>query len=455
MKTSTLRVFAAVVCVFAPIKHLRGQGTAFTYQGSLASNGSPAQDAYDLTFTLFQTNNGGVPVAGPITNAGTVVTAGLFTSVLDFGENVFTGSNYWLEMGVKPTAGSSFTTLSPRQPVTPTPYAIFAPNAGSAVVATSVAAGGTVPLTALPGTVVVNGEDGVVSIGNLVNDTRPLANADLKGPLIAQSNTLFVLMTNNGPCTIKSIRIDLALAGPPASQQTIDTALVSVFADGISNGFTLKSFLCAQFQPPKFHGQIIDLCESAPSTVMGERLVNINAYSNASVCITCNQTSIEDWSDVTYKAGIPVAPSQQRVWHAIETMGILPAGQVNTTVNYSGGPGQVESVVGCLLSTNGQGYLEARPTFTLDGASWYRNGTEDFFGGVLYWDEGTDNYANAKDGSECESALAGIPSPWTDGNSSYVFLDGMTFNNSMSFSYPNVTSFNLSNIWLVTYWTAQ
>ena len=44
------------------------QGTAFTYQGQLASGGAPASGTYNLTFSLFNTNTTGVAVAGPVTN---------------------------------------------------------------------------------------------------------------------------------------------------------------------------------------------------------------------------------------------------------------------------------------------------------------------------------------------------------------------------------------------------
>jgi len=79
--------------------------------------------------------------------------------VLNFG-NVFNGSNYWIELAARTNGGAAFTTLSPRQPVLPTPYAIFAANAGSATVAASagsVAAAnitGTLPLAQLPAAVV-------------------------------------------------------------------------------------------------------------------------------------------------------------------------------------------------------------------------------------------------------------------------------------------------------------
>ena len=60
--------------------NLRAQGTAFTYQGRLADTGNPANGSYDLQFTIYDsTNNPGTIVAGPLTNAPTSVSNGLFT----------------------------------------------------------------------------------------------------------------------------------------------------------------------------------------------------------------------------------------------------------------------------------------------------------------------------------------------------------------------------------------
>ena len=77
------------------------QGTAFTYQGQLDNNGSPASGTYNLTFTLFNTNTTGVSVAGPVTTNGVIITNGLFTVTIDFGSGVFNGTNYWLQIGVE------------------------------------------------------------------------------------------------------------------------------------------------------------------------------------------------------------------------------------------------------------------------------------------------------------------------------------------------------------------
>src|SRR5208282_881548 len=109
---------------------VHAQGTAFTYQGRLQNNGSPASGTYNLTFSLYTINTGGTAVAGPVTNTAVSVTNGLFTAMIDFGPGVFTGTNAWLEIGVETNGASTFITLAPRQQLTPTPYAIFAENVG-------------------------------------------------------------------------------------------------------------------------------------------------------------------------------------------------------------------------------------------------------------------------------------------------------------------------------------
>src|SRR5215831_8089083 len=74
------------------------QGTAFTYQGRLNDGANPATGIYDLRFDVYDsTNNPGVLIAGPITNAATSVSNGFFTVTLNFGPGIFTGADRWLE----------------------------------------------------------------------------------------------------------------------------------------------------------------------------------------------------------------------------------------------------------------------------------------------------------------------------------------------------------------------
>lgn len=117
------------------------QGTAFTYQGRLNNGTNPATGNFDLTFSLFGVSSGGSSLAGPVTNTAVGVTNGLFTVMVDFGAGVFTGSSNWLSIGVRTNGGGAFTALTPREQVTPTPYAIFAESANAAGLTGAVPAG--------------------------------------------------------------------------------------------------------------------------------------------------------------------------------------------------------------------------------------------------------------------------------------------------------------------------
>ena len=128
MKTKIkLAVLALLISTInLPISICFAQGTAFSYQGSLNSNNAPANGGFDLTFALFATSNGVSQVGNTLTNLNTAVSNGLFTVTLDFGSGVFTGTNLWLQMGVRTNGGTIFSLLAPLQPILATPYAIYA-----------------------------------------------------------------------------------------------------------------------------------------------------------------------------------------------------------------------------------------------------------------------------------------------------------------------------------------
>jgi len=99
---------------------------AFTYQGVLEDGGSPANGSYDFLFRLFNASAAGAQVGPNVFVNDHVVTDGQFTVILDFG-NVFDGEMLWLQVYVRPGAsGGAYTTLSPRQELTATPFAAIA-----------------------------------------------------------------------------------------------------------------------------------------------------------------------------------------------------------------------------------------------------------------------------------------------------------------------------------------
>ncbi len=111
-------------------------GTGFTYQGQLKQDGNPVNGTCDFQFSLWDAAGSGSPPTGgnqigsPQTKTGISVSNGYFTIPdLDFGADAFTGDARYLEIAVRCPAGSgSYTTLSPRQQLTPTPYALAVPG---------------------------------------------------------------------------------------------------------------------------------------------------------------------------------------------------------------------------------------------------------------------------------------------------------------------------------------
>jgi hypothetical protein len=109
-------------------------GTAFTYQGRLVDAEGPVNGTCSLWFSLYDAAGSAGPPSGGA-RLGTVETRamtisdGTFAVQLDFGSGVFTGDARWLEIIVDCWEGR--VALSPRQELTPAPYALYAPSAGT------------------------------------------------------------------------------------------------------------------------------------------------------------------------------------------------------------------------------------------------------------------------------------------------------------------------------------
>jgi hypothetical protein len=107
-------------------------GTAFTYQGQLRDNDLPVDvPGAAFTFRLWDAATGGTQIGSDITVSGVPVSRGLFSVQIDFGSTAFDGQARWLEIGVDTADLTSWTWLTPRQPVKAAPYALYALNASS------------------------------------------------------------------------------------------------------------------------------------------------------------------------------------------------------------------------------------------------------------------------------------------------------------------------------------
>jgi hypothetical protein len=141
---STFIAFLASDTLAAPL------GTAFNYQGRLADGSTPANGIYDLSFSLVDSPSGGSQFVITVVKPAITVTNGMFSVLLDFGASEFNGNAVWLDISVRTNGSGPYTTLSPRQPLTPTPYALTASNLSGTLPAARLT--GTAPSNFLSGT---------------------------------------------------------------------------------------------------------------------------------------------------------------------------------------------------------------------------------------------------------------------------------------------------------------
>ena len=98
--------------------------TTFTYQGRLANAGQAANGMHDFVFRLYDDQVSGNQTGSDLALANVHVADGVFTVELDFGDAPFNSSPRWLEIDVRQSGAGMYTTLSPRQRVGASPFAI-------------------------------------------------------------------------------------------------------------------------------------------------------------------------------------------------------------------------------------------------------------------------------------------------------------------------------------------
>lgn len=132
MKRLAFVLIVSMIALIFPSLVL-AQSTAFTYQGYLELGGVPVSNTCDFIVGLYDSANNQIGLNNfPIDVS---VVNGVFTLTLDYGTAAFNGEERYLDIQVQCPGDTGFTTLSPRQLITPNPYSLRAFNANSADIA--------------------------------------------------------------------------------------------------------------------------------------------------------------------------------------------------------------------------------------------------------------------------------------------------------------------------------
>jgi hypothetical protein len=194
VKQSILTVLLAAIFWGGSAGRLTAQGTAFFYQGRLSDTGTLANTNYDFRFAIYDAVTNGAPASVLITNSAVPVSNGLFNVTLDFGPGVFTGPDAWLDIAVRAVGAANFTPLTPRQPILPVPYAIFAGGASNLV--------GGLSTTQLVGTLPASAFAGYTNTVSLTNANNKF-NGTFNG--VFTGNGLWLTNLNGSQVTVGTV----------------------------------------------------------------------------------------------------------------------------------------------------------------------------------------------------------------------------------------------------------
>ncbi len=239
-KNHWLRIATLLLALLALMGGAQGgafaQGTGFTYQGQLNDNGAPANGVFDFQFILFNAVAGGAQQGPILTRDDVTVASGVFTVTLDFGA-AFTGTDRFLEIGVRPGASSgAFTLLSPRQPLTATPYAIRSTNAATADALSAACA------NCVGGAQLANGSVGTAQLADGSVTTPKLADGSVTTPKLADGSvTNAKIVTVAGNKIVSAIPVASVPAGSGSYIQNQNAAVqassnFNISGDGTAGG---------------------------------------------------------------------------------------------------------------------------------------------------------------------------------------------------------------------------
>ncbi len=266
MKTISLPLLGVLALGFTSTAF--AQGTAFTYQGRLNDGATPANGQYDFRFKLYVDSVGNTQAGSSYLADGIAVKDGLFTATIDFGASLFAGSSYWLEVDVKTNGAGSYTVLAPLQPLTPTPYAIFANSVSNIL--------GAVPAAQLSGAVPSASFSGTYANAVILNNAANRFTGNGAGLTSLNASAL-----TSG--TVADARIDPAVARDSEIMPTVlanDGAGSGLNAD-LLDGLHASSFASATHT----HSGVQHYTIGSEGFVPGSNVDYVNSYGNGGAYI--------------------------------------------------------------------------------------------------------------------------------------------------------------------------
>ncbi|MDF1870602.1 MAG: hypothetical protein P1U30_09450, partial [Phycisphaerales bacterium] len=128
-------MIASAALASASLASAQTHTDSFVYQGELMDMGAPADGLYDISFIVYDSEIGGSIVLGGSQSVPNVqVTNGRFETLVNFG---VTGSVFdsdqvrWLNIAIRPAGVGNYTSITPRQRITPAPLANYALRSGT------------------------------------------------------------------------------------------------------------------------------------------------------------------------------------------------------------------------------------------------------------------------------------------------------------------------------------
>lgn len=207
------------IATFSPASGQAPLNNAFTYQGVLDNGGVPSNGPVDLRFRLFDASGAGAQVGSTLCFDGVMPDDGLFTVSLDFGLSPFAGDARWMEVSVRSdstaancSTSTGYTALSPRQPLTAVPYALFALDGP-----------GQAGFWAANGTHIYKTNSGSVGIGT----NAPEAPFEVRGPVDSRMRVSHISAGGfavAGPAVLEMKSNNVGIDHPYGSIRFLDTA---------------------------------------------------------------------------------------------------------------------------------------------------------------------------------------------------------------------------------------